>query len=270
MSVEVVHWNPRAPLRPRGLGSNLRLGRRIGNFGDLLGPLIVDELVHREGLRPDLRTSTRLLAVGSILRMARDGDVVWGIGANGKSLRDPFGFRELDVRAVRGPLTGELLRAMDVDVPEVYGDPGLLVGRLWSREYLRGGLAPRNVTVVPNLNDLRETGLADERYLDPRSNLQTVLATIAASDFVTGSSLHAIVIAESLGIPARLVRSSHEPEFKYRDYYLGSGRTGFEAAGSVEQAIALGGEAAPRWDGAALLDAFPRDLWHEAEASATR
>jgi pyruvyltransferase len=270
VSVEVVHWNPRAPLRTRGIGSNLRIGRRIGNFGDLLGPVIVNELVHREGLRPGSRTGNRLLAVGSILRMARDGDVLWGIGANGKSLRDPFPFQDLDVRAVRGPMTAELLRGMGIEVPEVYGDPGLLVGQLWSREYLRGPQPPRSVTVVPNLNDLRETGLEDERYLDPRSNLQTVLATIAASAFVTGSSLHAIVIAESLGIPARLVRSAHEPDFKYLDYYLGSGRAGFEAAASVEQAIVLGGEPAPRWDAAALLDAFPRDLWHHEEASTRR
>jgi pyruvyltransferase len=90
-----------------------------------------------------------------------------------------------------------------------------------------------------------------------------VLQTIAASEFVTGSSLHAIVIAESLGIPARLMRSSHEPEFKYLDYYLGSGRRGYEAAGSAGEAMARGGEPAPRWDPDPLLAAFPRDLWDQ-------
>jgi pyruvyltransferase len=90
---------------------------------------------------------------------------------------------------------------------------------------------------------------------------------IAASDFVTGSSLHAIVIAESLGIPARLITSGAEPAFKYDDYFQGSGRAGFEPAGSVKEALALGGEPPISWDSGTLLGAFPADLWEAASPS---
>ena len=97
--------------------------------------------------------------------------------------------------------------------------------------------------------------------IDPRRGVREVLGRIAASHFVVGSSLHAIVVAESLGIPARLVSSTVEPDFKYRDYYAGTGRAGFTAAATVTEAIRMGGERPPVWDRDALLDAFPSDLW---------
>jgi pyruvyltransferase len=78
---------------------------------------------------------------------------------------------------------------------------------------------------------------------------------------VTGSSLHAVVIAESLGIPARLIRSSTEPVFKYEDYYRGSGRQGFTSAANLGEARERGGEHPVSWSAEPLLRAFPADLW---------
>ncbi|WP_317228756.1 polysaccharide pyruvyl transferase family protein [Clavibacter sp. MX14-G9D] len=206
-------------------------------------------------------TATRLVTVGSILRLARTGDTIWGTGANGKSLSETFDFTDLDVRAVRGPLTQDFLRRRGVAVPDVFGDPGLLVGHLWSRDQLRGGMARRPLTVIPNLNDLKAGWSTGPNDVDPRRPLNEVLATIAASDLVVGSSLHAVVVAESLGIPARLVVSGAEPRFKYEDYYRGSGRPSFHAAESVREAIDRGGESPLEWDPAPLMSAFPADLW---------
>jgi pyruvyltransferase len=128
------------------------------------------------------------------------------------------------------------------------------------RDDLRGAREARDLTVVPNLNDLAAYP-AGTAVLDPRKPLDECLGVIAASAFVTGSSLHAIVIAESLGIPARLIASGAEPPFKYDDYYFGSGRPGFRLATSVDEAVAMGGEPAPNWSSGPLLDAFPSDLW---------
>ncbi|RFA08340.1 hypothetical protein B7R54_03190 [Subtercola boreus] len=261
-SIETVNWNPRRPVVPGRLGRIIPVRRPVNNFGDLIGPMIVSEIVRREGLieKPGGEPH-RLLAVGSILRLAHTGDTLWGIGANGKSLDDPFDFTSLDVRAVRGPRTRDLLLGLGIPVPEVFGDPGLLVGSLWSRSELAGRTADRGVTIIPNLNDLAHYDLSDTRVVDPRTPLAEILGIIAASDFVTGSSLHAIVVAEALGIPARLIVSGAEPLFKYSDYYAGSGRTAFTPASGVDEAVALGGEPGIEWDVGALLRAFPRDLW---------
>ena len=234
---------------------------RTNNFGDLLGPLIVHELLTRKGLdvsRPS--SSARLLSVGSVMRLARDGDTIWGAGVNGKSLNDEYEFTHLDVRAVRGPLTRDFLEARGVSAPAVFGDPGLLVGHLWSRDDLRRGWPREDVIFVPNLNDL-DCGDFSGVVLDPRRPLWECLGRIAASDFVVSSSLHGVVVAESLGIPARLVASRTEPLFKYEDYYRGSGRDLVTPAVDVASALRMGADRPPAWDPKPLMDAFPSDLW---------
>jgi pyruvyltransferase len=221
----------------------------------------VEELLRRSGLnREEPVKSARLLTVGSVLRLARDGDVVWGTGVNGKSLDAEYGFTRLDVRAVRGPLTRDFLLARGIKVPEVYGDPGLLVGQLWTRQELARGWPKADVTVVPNLNDLQR-GQFGGNILDPRRPLAECLGRIAASDFVVGSSLHGVVIAESLGIPARLIASTSEPAFKFEDYFRGTGRCEVKSATDVREAVRMGGADPPCWNPEPLVQAFPSDLW---------
>jgi pyruvyltransferase len=273
--VNVKHWNPRKISRSGGpLLGRIPVGPRVNNFGDLLGPLIVAEVAARRGLDVSAiqewvggRTRGRsMVSIGSTMRLAQSGDVIWGTGINGKSLEASFPFTSLDVRAVRGPLSKQVLERAGIDVPNVLGDPGLLVGEFWSRDELAQD-APRwnEVTVIPNLNDY-------QRFMDthpqvhtnlvhPCTDLWTVVRQIAASDFVTGSSLHAIVIAEALGVPARVLTSGSEPMFKYEDYYLGSGRGGVTPARSLSHAMDLGPEVPHEWKAGELLDAFPSDLW---------
>jgi pyruvyltransferase len=258
LSVEVVHWNP---YLYREKTRFARFGPKVNNFGDLLGPVIVDEMLKTAGINGKTAQSAhRVLAVGSIMHLASEGDVVWGTGMNGKKLTTELPFQQLDVRAVRGPRTQAVLESKGIATPSVFGDPGLLVGQLWSREELAGNEPRRPFTVLPNFHDFPLSPKTAET-VNPTGKLWKVIAKIAASDLVVGSSLHGIVIAESLGIPARLVLSKTEPLFKYQDYYEGTGRTGFSPANSVAEALQLGGERLPAWDPAPLRDAFPYDLW---------
>lgn len=260
MSVEVVHWNPRRPIARGSLGRLLPMRRPVNNFGDLLGPLIVQRLVTHLGLEPTVRHSRRLVAVGSILRLATDGDVVWGAGANGKSVAGPLEVTSLDVRAVRGPLTRAYLERQGIPCPEMYGDPGLLVGHLWSRDELRGSRPTSKITIVPNLHDYpRYRG--DSRAVNPCAPVWDVVGRIASSEFVVGSSLHGVIVAESLGIPSRLVASTTEPRFKYDDYYLGTGRAIPDLAPDVESAVKFGSAPPLEWSPTGLVESFPRDLW---------
>lgn len=260
MPVEVIHWNPRRRIFSGRLTRRIPISRPVNNFGDLLGPALVERLVQSHSL-PEPAEERRLVSVGSIMSLARTGDTVWGTGINGKSKDRALEATVLDVRSVRGPRTRELLIGRGFQVPPIFGDPGLLVGHLWRREELRGDRASQTLSIVPNLHDYRS-----QRHLqhsvNPTAPLWDVIGTIAASDFVVGSSLHGIVVAESLGIPARLVRSSTEPEFKYLDYFEGTGRYGVAFADTVEEAISMGGAPLPEeWNPEPLLEAFPRDLW---------
>ncbi|GAA2239629.1 polysaccharide pyruvyl transferase family protein [Herbiconiux moechotypicola] len=260
MSVEVVHWNPSRPVVSGKLGRWVPLRKRVDNFGDLLGPLIVAELVAREHLE-EPSDERRLVSVGSIMRMARTGDTVWGTGVNGKSITETLPATALDVRAVRGPLTRSYLQERGIDAPPVFGDPGLLVGHLWDRATLRSDALEADHLVVPNLHDFRQVKSRRD-VVNPTNEVWSVLKRIASAEFVVGSSLHGVIVAESFGVPARLVRSTTEPLFKYQDYYAGTGREDFSVAESIDSALEMGGEPLPvSWDSEALIAAFPRDLW---------
>jgi pyruvyltransferase len=254
--VDVAHWDP---LRRTGRwGEPVRVSRPVRNVGDLMGPVVTAALVRAFGLgRAPVRA--RLLTVGSVLHLAHDGDVVWGSGLNPKTGGDPVAAR-LDIRAMRGPRTAELLAGrLGSAVPGASGDPALLIGCLFPHLVRPAGERDREVTIVPNLNELT---LADRAVLNPRDPMRRVLRTLARSRLVVGTSLHGVILAEALGVPARAVRAGGESVLKYEDYYLATGRDpDAELADSVPDAIRRGAAPAPDWDPRPLLSAFPRDLW---------
>lgn len=237
------------------------------NFGDDLGRTIVELMLAREGFTifDEVRKPRALLSVGSILAYANDNDVVWGSGVNGSVPAWRHTYSNLDVRAVRGPLTRQFLMERGITVPEVYGDPGLLVKRLTKTRFD----SPRSgVALVPNLHDMgliqSENLLKDfpeVRLINPLRAWNTVVEEITRLEFVVASSLHGLIIAEAYGIPACYVRlSEHEGKFKYEDYYEGTGRR-LEYVTSVGEALAKGGAAPINFDYAALERAFPYDIW---------
>jgi hypothetical protein len=257
--VPVVHWNP------------IRSGAPVANFGDVLGPAIVSRLVGSSArtVAPD---GPALLSVGSILHLAPERSVVWGSGVNGKMLAATKDIPDGVVfRAVRGPLTRRFLSGHGFDVPEVYGDPVLLLADVMP-ELLRVSRAPvRDVLFVPNFNDKDDVsavaGEHELETLDSQDHVDSVLLQIASSRFVISTSLHAVIVAEALGIPARFVRSPHEHPFKYRDYLAGTGRAFEPIAETVEEAFVLGGQPEPRFDADALLEAFPWELWSAGDGT---
>lgn len=237
----------------------------------MLAVPLVERLLALQGVPSWSDDPRLLLTVGSVLHFAHGPTVVWGSGVNPKIAPSRYRRADLDVRAVRGPITAEFLRSRGVTVPTVYGDPALLVGRLFPDLLAAAAEGPLHpITCVPNLNERRMSGVlgvASAQHLDPRDNLDHVLRRISQSGFVLGSSLHAIIVAESLGVPARFVASTVEPEAKYRDYLLGTGRPDVQVATSVDEALALGGMRPPEADLDALMDAFPYDLWARAVVS---
>ncbi|WP_296665030.1 glycosyltransferase [Demequina sp.] len=247
--VRLLHWTPDADITARA--------DRIENFGDAVGPLIARRLA------PDVDApaAATLVTVGSVLHAAPAGATVWGAGVNAK-LRRPLPPRAelLDVRAVRGPLTRAALIAAGAEVPETYGDPALLLPRVMPEVLDMGPARRQGVVVLPNLNEL-EAHLADPRVVSPLDDLWDIVRAILGAELVVGSSLHGIVFADALGVPARFVASEAEHPFKYADYLAGTGRLSTRIARSVDEAIEWGGHEAPEFDADALLAAFPSDLW---------
>lgn len=257
---QIVHWNPRRRLGRSGLLRRVPLVKREDNFGDLLGPLIVERICHRLKLGEAVSKSQRLATVGSIINVvARDGDIIWGSGIHGNYLPLNEPFPKLDIRAVRGPLTATLLRQSGNTVPDVFGDPALLIPYLWSDPQLGIDRGTGGTVYVPNYYDI---DYAPPNSLNPRGDVFKRVRIIASAERVVASSLHGIVIAEAYGIPAVLVASRSERLFKYEDYYGGTGREVPEVASNWESALSTR-PASPltTWDPSPLLESFPSELW---------
>lgn len=267
--VKIFNWNPRRNNLP--YFKRFSVGCRVNNFGDLLGPMVVDLIVRQKA--PELKQSAysdsrTLLSVGSVMHFATNNDVVWGSGVNGKIAKDQHNFKTLDIRAVRGPRTKDWLeQEMGISAPTIFGDPALLLPHLLPSLKAATQHKTRRLALIPNLNDANKYS-SHPAYVNPRTDAMKVLHTIAQSEYVIGSSLHALVIAESLGVPVALLVSGAEPQFKYEDYVLGTGRTECLSFSSLDKAIvhverpgAANSAPLEQWDPAPLLDAFPLDLW---------
>lgn len=230
------------------------------NFGDDLSRVIVERMIghpvklgllHRPG--PPI-----LLAAGSILHYARSGDVVWGSGFREDPMQENR-FQTLDVRAVRGPLTREFLLRKGVDCPEVYGDPAVAMAHLFPE--LKRQEPVHEYIIIPNMADV-VCFAPYKNVVIPTLPWDQVIGEILKSKLVISSSLHGVIVAESFGVPARLIKMTWmEKLLKYRDYYESTGRPDFQYATSVQEALQMGGEKPGYIDVQALLDAFPWDYF---------
>lgn len=196
-----------------------------------------------------------------------------------------------------------LCNRTEEQVPAIYGDPALLLPHLdpslrlpkERRELpcaiahgssadkmiadLKGtwlivdGSGDRNGSIVLNGTFTNSTFYdqpnlqLDGVFIDPRQPWKPVLSAIQLNcATVYSSSLHGIIVAESLGIPARFVRyppMDVTEGFKYADYYAASGRIGEGVAGNLEEAMKMGPRELPDPDVPdleELVDSFPWEL----------
>lgn len=235
------------------------------NFGDELSCALVERLIERSVERASLADPQRtLFALGSVLQMARDGDVIWGSGYWGHPWIT-HQFTEVDIRAVRGPRTRALLLEKGMDCPEVYGDPALLTPLLFP-EY-QAVEPDEDYILIPHFTEVSRFK-KNAHLVSPRDNWKVVLQRILRSRLVISSSLHGIILAEAFGVPARMLRvSKHEPLFKYQDYYESTGRPDFKFATSVKEALEMGGERPGYIDLQPLLNAFPWDYFEQKQSA---
>lgn len=236
------------------------------NFGDYLGIVIVERIIQDpvRVYKKTKKSEKKLLGLGSLLYFANTGDVLWGTGCNYKyTKRKDYSFTVLDIRAVRGPLTKAFIEDLGIRCPEVYGDPALLFPYLFP-EFKKKRNPTHPFIIIPHFYE-KSLFQPASNVISPTEPWNKVIRMILDSAFVISGSLHAIIIAESYGIPARYLRlSENEPLFKYKDYYAATGRDSFCFATSVKEALYLGGEPPIKFDPKPLWNAFPFEFWPNA------
>lgn len=191
---------------------------RPGNFGDILTPLMLG-LYHVNYGWSELHEA-QAICIGSIVRFARPGMLVLGSGAMWrKDMIEP----RADYRWVRGPLTGEMVRRAGGTCPDFYGDPAMLLPRLFPRD-----VEPvHELGVFPHYVDLEQC-----RYpvvINPLEAPAVVLRKLWSCKRIVSSSLHGIIAAHAYGIPVAWAKFSNKldgDDTKFHDHALAVGLNG--------------------------------------------
>jgi hypothetical protein len=199
------------------------------NFGDWIGPYLVHAITGRQPIQAN-RPGTRqriLFSVGSIIgRINQDNVDVWGSGLmrplTTKEIQARKHLKGIKIHAVRGKLSRrELQESLGWKVPEVYGDPALLLPDVLKPEQL-----PHNeIAVVPHYVHLPKINRESisGRIVDVRSDVRSVVEELAGAKAVVSSSLHGLIIAQAYGVPwVWLDVTDHKlggGDFKFEDFF---------------------------------------------------
>lgn len=191
------------------------------NFGDALTRVLFARLAGIELVWAG-PAEAQLFGAGSIAhRIPADfTGVVWGTGYMWEAQVGDL--RHARVLALRGPLSaaqGQLSGQGGM----LYADPGLLAGQLlqaWPRVRHRLG-------VVPHYADAELRKHWRGYPIDVRGGVERVVTQVASCQRVVTSSLHVLILADSLGIESRwepseaVIGHGH----KFRDYAASFGES---------------------------------------------
>lgn len=202
-------------------------GKTKENYGDLLGLYLAEKISGKKVVwaNPSKFSianffSPIYVTIGSILTQVTTNCIVWGSGIISKDYK----IKEAKFLAVRGPQTRKHLLEQGFQVPEVYGDPALLLPRFYNpeikKEYTLG--------IVPHYKDF---DLISEKFGNDKNVLIIDLMTNAIEattnqflkcEAIVSSSLHGVIVAHAYNIPAVWQKFSENvfgDDIKYQDYF---------------------------------------------------
>lgn len=217
------------------------------NFGDLLNVLLAEKYLsqrnkhvqyvgHKEcnamflgSILQLLWSPRRSLLTKSGLRFLHDPVNVWGSGLISPTTK-PVLTRKLNIYALRGKLTLSILKDQSQRggiqfLSNSLGDPGLLSNLICDcsdvkKEYSLG-VIPHYVDKGLNVLDVFRDN-SEVNIIDVQNSPENVIREIAKCNRIISSSLHGLIVADSLNIPnARMILSNQivGGDFKYMDYY---------------------------------------------------
>jgi len=203
------------------------------NFGDALGPWLVQRITGREAVNARRRgkLNPALFGVGSILGyLDRDDVDVWGAGLMAPlddAKTERLGKRQdVRVHAVRGARTRqELVGKLGWDVPEIYGDPALLLPRFYRPKPGNPG-QKSGVALVPHYvhrKYVKGAAAPGVNVVDVAEDVERVVDQIANAGACVSTSLHGVVVAQAYGVPWVWLRVTDHPlggdAFKFDDFF---------------------------------------------------
>jgi pyruvyltransferase len=227
--------------------------RRTRNWGDYVAPYIYQKLNGRRPRKIDMFSAAKephYLTVGSVLRMADANSIIWGAGfidhddGIGLMRWGPSANERLacpaKVCAVRGKLTRRKLLEFNIDCPEVYGDPALLMPLFYKPKRPRryelgfiphytdlGSTVVRRLGRDPRVKVISMIKSRVEQLVEFPATYERVVDDLLECEAIISGSLHGLILAEAYGIPCKWVQVGGKnigDGFKYLDFFSSVGR----------------------------------------------
>ena len=201
------------------------------NLGDTFNPWLVGHVLGTSfpHINPRQQKGRHLIGAGSLLEYANAQSIIWGSGfmyAHSKPRQQPE-----KVLALRGPKSLDILRANFPTIQcDVFGDPGLLVGRFYN------GCKKESLFTLGIIPHYVDKDIVLEKYGSisgvkiisiETSDVESFLDEVADCQYIASTSLHGIIFSESIGKKSVWLRASDliaGGDFKFQDYYEGTGR----------------------------------------------
>lgn len=240
------------------------------NLGDDLSRVIVEYMLSLRNIPFDktIKGRKHLYAVGSIITAGLQDCTIWGSGILRATMLNRVKGRKFDIRSVRGPVTRIILEDMGYQVPEIYGDPAIILPEIYSprnieKKYKYGIIIHKDQNLTSSEDEdftkRNDVLLIDIRTRDYKGFVDMVLSC----EIIISSSLHGIIISESYGIPALMYQPTTEPLFKYCDWYYSTKRLKFPIARKLMDVLSIEIPAVPNLTELRKkqMEVFPYDLY---------
>lgn len=197
------------------------------NFGDIIGPYLIKKITGKTArfIHPKKRKWYEIftnvyVTSGSILAQIDKNCIVWGSGLIEKSTKVPKAI----FLAVRGPLTRQILLKQGCTVPEIYGDPALLLPMFYSPKKTK----THTIGIIPHYVDYQKVSKWYENDTNIKvvnllnNNVEEVINEILFCENIVSSSLHGIIVPQAYDIPSAWVKFSDKifgDNIKFYDYF---------------------------------------------------
>ena len=203
-----------------------------GNFGDELSKYITENLIDKKKYKLVYNQPNKdlnIICIGSYIHRAVNDCYIYGSGIRTISNQNnKIKHENLNVCAVRGYFTRKVLLEKNKEVPEIYGDPALLlplfykptVNPQWKEKI---GLVPHKSNYGKYKNNIdKEVFL----LIDPTDKWENVIDAIVSCKSVVSSSLHGLICSDAYNIPNLWIDEFElkEGDFKFKDYFSSQNR----------------------------------------------
>lgn len=130
------------------------------------------------------------------------------------------------VHAVRVPLTVKKLKDYNINCPDVYGDPAIILPRIYtpkkSKKYKLGVILHK----LDINNKVYHSLINNKQVLNINIHTATThfIDLLNSCEVIASSSLHGLIVADSYGIPRIWLYGepiNKHGTFKFYDYFLG-------------------------------------------------